>query len=656
MGQFDRAAYQAEVKQFINESESSVLGKLTQNHCFRHLEEQQISAWIYQIKTLQEALAGFEDGYIFFEFEIPRIGKRADVVLLLSGNILVLEYKVGSDSYDSSSIDQVYDYALDLKNFHSASHLRSITPILVATRAAQIRLELSIGGDGVAKPLLVNSESLRKLFNEMPIQPPMSISECIAWANSEYRPTPTIIEAAQRLYEGHTVEEISRSDSGAINLTKTYGKVAEVIEYAKTNNKKVVCLVTGVPGAGKTLAGLNIATKRKRFVDDEHAVFLSGNSPLVAVLKEALARNKIESISHLPKAERIKKSVAYREASTFIQNIHHFRDEYLKTDNAPVEKVVIFDEAQRAWNQEKTSSFMKTKKRIQNFNMSEPEFLLSVMNRHDDWCVVVFLIGDGQEINTGEGGISEWFKALEKSYQDWDIFCSDKVVEANESANRGNLKIDIEPDLHLAVSLRSFRAENLSAFMGSVINGDLIGAKAYKNKLTDYPIYLTRSFEVAKRKLRSLARGNERIGLVASSNAIRLKPEGIYIKGGIDPPLWFLNGKSDIRSSFSLEDVATEFDIQGLELDWVGLCWDANYRFLDGKWCTANFSGTKWQAVHKLEQQSYIANSYRVLLTRGRQGLVIFIPLGDDSDETRPVKFYEGTCEFLKSCGIEEIF
>jgi hypothetical protein len=234
MGQFDRAAYQAEVKQFLDESESSILGKLTQNHCFRHLEEQQISAWVYQIKNLQEALVGFEDGYIFFEFEIPRIGKRADVVLLLSGNMLVLEYKVGSDGCDSSSIDQVYDYGLDLKNFHSASHLRSITPILVATRAVQVSLELSVGRDGVAKPLLVNSDSLKKLFNEIPKQQPMSVSECIAWANSEYRPTPTIVEAAQCLYEGHTVEEISRSDSGAINLTKTYAKVADVIQYAKT--------------------------------------------------------------------------------------------------------------------------------------------------------------------------------------------------------------------------------------------------------------------------------------------------------------------------------------------------------------------------------------------------------------------------------------
>ena len=323
--------------------------------------------------------------------------------------------------------------------------------------------------------------------------------------------------------------------------------------------------------------------------------------------------------------------------------------------------MVIFDEAQRAWNKEQTSSFMKRKRGQDNFSMSEPDFLLSVMNRHKDWCVVVCLIGGGQEINTGEAGITEWITALKKNYQDWEIHFSDEIFKSDYALSRewledqGPLKLHIEPDLNLSVSLRSFRAEKLSAFISAVISGDAIRAREIKGHLTNYPIYLTRDLEKAKDQLRQWARGSERIGLVASSNAIRLKPSGIFVKGEIDPTLWFLKGKSDIRSSHYLEDVATEFDVQGLEIDWVGVCWDANFRVEDGKWITYNFSGSKWQSVHDLEKQKYIANSYRVLLTRGRQGIVIFVPDGNDADPTRKKTFYDQTYDFLKICGIGEI-
>ena len=657
----NRFAYKAKVNQFLVHQEDVILGQLTNQHKFRQLEQQQINSWRRQITELKQTLVSFPGATLLLEFEIPRIGKRVDAILVLNGSILVLEYKVGAKSYDSASIDQAYDYALDLKNFHKASHHLNIVPILIATDAPNKNLSFNIGADGIANPILANSKNLSSVLNLISNLLPKDEINVDVWISSTYHPTPTIVEAAQALYKGHRVEEISRSDAGAINLTKTCSHVSRVIDDTKANNKKVICLITGTAGAGKSLAGLNIATERMRYLENEHAVFLSGNGPLVAVLREALVQDQLAENDSLPKEERIKRKPAEQKASAFIQNIHHFRDDNLVSAEPPIEKVVIFDEAQRAWNKEQTSSFMKRKRGQDNFSMSEPDFLLSVMNRHKDWCVVVCLIGGGQEINTGEAGITEWITALKQNYQDWEIHFSDEIFNSDYAISRewledqGPLKLHIEPDLNLSVSLRSFRAEKLSAFVGAIISGDANKAKEINGHLINYPIYLTRDLEKAKDKLRRWARGSERIGLVASSNAIRLKPYGIFVKSEIDPTLWFLKGKGDIRSSHYLEDVATEFDVQGLEIDWVGVCWDANFRIEDGRWVTYNFSGSKWQSVHDLQKQKYIANSYRVLLTRGRQGIVIFVPEGDDSDQTRKKTFYDQTYEFLKNCGIGEI-
>ena len=657
----NRFAYKAKVNQFLVHQEDVILGQLTNQHKFRQLEQQQINSWRRQITELKQTLVSFPGATLLLEFEIPRIGKRVDAILVLNGSILVLEYKVGAKSYDSASIDQAYDYALDLKNFHKASHHLNIVPILIATDAPNKNLSFNIGADGIANPILANSNNLSSVLNLISNSLPKTEINVDVWISSTYHPTPTIVEAAQALYKGHRVEEISRSDAGAINLTKTCSHVSRVIDDTKANNKKVICLITGTAGAGKSLAGLNIATERMRYLENEHAVFLSGNGPLVAVLREALVQDQLAENDSLPKEERIKRKPAEQKASAFIQNIHHFRDDNLVSAEPPIEKVVIFDEAQRAWNKEQTSSFMKRKRGQDNFSMSEPDFLLSVMNRHKDWCVVVCLIGGGQEINTGEAGITEWITALKQNYQDWEIHFSDEIFNSDYAISRewledqGPLKLHIEPDLNLSVSLRSFRAEKLSAFVGAIISGDANKAKEINGHLINYPIYLTRDLEKAKDKLRRWARGSERIGLVASSNAIRLKPYGIFVKSEIDPTLWFLKGKGDIRSSHYLEDVATEFDVQGLEIDWVGVCWDANFRIEDGRWVTYNFSGSKWQSVHDLQKQKYIANSYRVLLTRGRQGIVIFVPEGDDSDQTRKKTFYDQTYEFLKNCGIGEI-
>ncbi|HID91896.1 TPA: DUF2075 domain-containing protein, partial [Candidatus Peregrinibacteria bacterium] len=480
------------------------------------------------------------------------------------------------------------------------------------------------------------------------------------WESSIYKPTPTIIEAAQALYKGHDVKEISRSDGGAINLSKTSDCIDNIIDYSKLNNKKSICFVTGVPGAGKTLAGLNIANQRMNIDENEHAVFLSGNGPLVDVLREALTRDEVQNAKN--NGNKITKKEAAIKANAFIQNIHHFRDDALVTNEAPTEKVVVFDEAQRAWTHKQATSFMKRKKSIEDFNMSEPEFLIDVMNRHDNWCTIVCLIGGGQEINTGEAGLEEWVNSLKNKFPEWGIYYSDLIVRNTNYLKDEKLQNWLESNaiqktnLHLAVSVRSFRSEKLSEFIHAILENDvLLANKIYSQDLINqYPMFITRNFEVAKKWLKEKARGNERVGVIASSGARRLKPFGIDIKSQIDPPVWFLNDKNDVRSSYFLEEVATEFDIQGLELDWTCVCWDSDLYIENNKWKFRKFKGTRWQNVNQDIQKSYLLNAYRVLLTRARQGMIIFVPEGDPEDKTRNPKIYDELYNYLESTGIRE--
>jgi hypothetical protein len=651
-----RSYYSESVSSFLKESNESILGKLAKNNIFS-LKEKQRNSWIQQIEILKENLTFCPEAHLLFEFTIPRMGKRVDNILIWKGIIYVIEFKVGDSTYFKGARDQVMDYALDLKNFHEESHDKIIVPILVSTQGLEEENELHVDSDYIYSPLLANRNNLGELINEVNKMTVKHASiDPVKWENGVYKPTPTIIEAAQALYQGHSVEDISRSDSGAINLSKTSTKVNQIIDYAKVNKEKVICFITGVPGAGKTLAGLNIANSRHNFVEEEHAVFLSGNGPLVNVLREALARNEITN------HPEIKKSEARKKVGAFIQNIHHFRDEYLKTDRAPIEKVIIFDEAQRAWNREQTSKFMKEKRGINGFNMSEPEFLISVMDRHLDWAVIICLIGGGQEINTGEAGLPEWFFALRHKFSNWKVYVSDQITDNEYMRDYSfyeitkGLNFHLEKELHLSVSVRSFRSEKLSHVIKSLLDLELNNAKeTYKLIKENYPIVVTRDLSKAKTWLRKRARGTERIGIIASSGGLRLKPYGVWVKNSIDPANWFLNDKDDIRSSYFLEDVATEFDVQGLELDWVCLAWDADLRLVDGTWSYNNFSGTKWNNINKAEKQVYLKNAYRVLLTRARQGMVIFVPEGDINDQTRLPLFYDETYEYLKSIGFDEI-
>lgn len=649
---------------FLRKSNAEILGSVTDQSSFS-IDPTQRDAWRGQIdllKKLKLPINKTDRAKIYFEYTIPRLGRRADVLLIVGHVLFVVEFKVGESYYSAAALDQVWDYALDLKNFHEGSHAACIVPILVATDAPARNVELvgTVHEDGLVRPVRSNPQTLQlaideslKFFDGADIDIP-------TWESSRYLPTPTIIEAARALYADHAVEAISRHGAGAHNLAVTSKAVDQIIESAKVRRKKAICFVTGVPGAGKTLVGLDVANRHMDKDDASYSVFLSGNGPLVSVLVEALARDKFERAKQI--GTPIRKGEARKGVEAFIQNVHHFRDEYLKSATAPAEHVVLFDEAQRAWTLEQTRTFMERKKGRPGFNHSEPEFLISCLDRHEEWAVVVCLVGGGQEINTGEAGISEWLDAVFNHFQGWEVHVSPHL---NESEYRCQASLDNvlalpgaipNPDLHLATSMRSFRAESLSKFVREVLDLDSSTAKQTLQELSQrYPIKLTRDLDVAKRWLKDQARGSERYGIVVSSQAERLKPHAIDVRVKTDPVRWFLDGKDDTRSSYYLEDVATEFQVQGLELDWSCVVWDGDLRFNDSAWSHHEFKGTRWNRVNKFERKRYLENAYRVLLTRARQGMVLVIPEGDPDDPTRAHEFYDPTYNYLKSLGISEL-
>lgn len=659
----NRAYYSEYLVNFLSTNDDEVYGKISGAYDLAKLEIQQSNAWKRQIKILKNNLLGL-NGKLYFEFNIPRMGKRVDNILIIDNCIFVIEFKVGSSSYDNHSKEQVLGYALDLNNFHEGSHNKIIIPILVAEHANHQKTNINQRFENLYDTICTNANNLRSAINEclLYFKSP-EILNVENWEKSVYKPTPTIIEAATILYRNHSVKEISRSDAGAENLSKTSECISEIIDFSKKNRRKSICFITGVPGAGKTLAGLNIANLRSDYEKEEHTVFLSGNMPLVAVLQEALTTDKINTFKLLGKKEN--KKVVASQVKSFIQLIHHFRDASLKdSENPPIEKVTIFDEAQRAWTLKKTSDFMKQKKGHSDFNKSEPEFLIEVMDRHKDWCTIICLIGGGQEINTGEAGLEEWISPFSHNFKEWDIYYSPRIIEdENYIKNKAvlnvlkNRKATLKPELHLSVSLRSFRSAKLSEFIDRLIKCDTEETiELYKRYIQNtYPIKITRDLETAKKWLKQFEFGSNRIGLVASSGARRLRPLGINIKEKIDAPKWFLNSKDDVRSSFFLEEVATEFDIQGLELDYTCVAWDGNLFYSNGIWNCQKFTGSSWKKINKKEDLNYLLNSYQVLLTRARQGMVIYVPYGSNDDHTRQHNLYDGTYNYLKSIGIEEI-
>ena len=708
----NRCLFVSDFEDFVKKDKRTILGELCENYHGEALTTTR-EAWSAEITILQSVLSVFSstDGQIIFEYDIPRLGKRIDVVLLLKGIIFCLEFKVGETKILESDIDQVFDYALDLKNFHKFSHDHIIVPILIATEhhTFSTQVNMSIYDDRIVNPLICGKTGIANLIEKvLACFPGESIIDP-NWVISPYAPTPTIIEAARSLYENHSVENITRHEADNVSTDRTIAYILEVIQKSKINRKKSICFVTGVPGAGKTLVGLDVAIKQTyqggdEPVEDEGAVYLSGNGPLVAVLMEALSQDNYKKC--LIRGQKKKLSESRREVAKSIQMIHRYRDNMLAKIKNPVENgvleidpekavkvekagfgevehVAIFDEAQRSWTHKRLADYLKrggtygNKLKVPNFPVSEAAFLIWSLDQREDWATIVCLVGGGQEINTGEAGISEWIKALNENFTSWDIYISPKLTEPEYAEGKvnellkDNRNVTYAEDLHLGVSLRSYRAEKLSAFVHAVLSFDGEAATLYKEIKGNYPIVLTRDMAKAKAWLHQKARGSERTGVLVTKESARFKPLSIHLlpSGDENAVHWFLEDKLDVRSSNYLEDAATEIQVQGLELDYTCVLWDADMRCINNKWHFYRFNGqTKWieqtaTTENKKELMQYMLNAYRVLLTRARVGMVICVPYGNANktaggfweDSTRLPEYYDGTYQYLKDMGIEEI-
>ena len=706
-----RCLYHSSFQNFMKADNNSIFGTLCENYHGEAITTTR-DAWRGEISVLKDALRIFDnDGEIIFEYDIPRLGKRIDVVLLLKGIIFCIEFKVGASRILETDMDQVLDYALDLKNFHKFSDDRIIVPILVATKYQNLssNIQMSVYDDKVVNPLVTGETGIAnlivKVLEYFPNESPVNSN----WVISPYAPTPTIIEAAKTLYENHSVENITRHEADKVSTDRTIAYILKVVQDSKRENKKSICFVTGVPGAGKTLVGLEVAIKQtyqgnQEPVKDEGAVYLSGNGPLVAVLNEALAQDNYKKCRE--KGEPKKLTDSRREVSKSIQMIHRYRDNMLAKIKNPVENgileidphravrmeqagfgevehVAIFDEAQRSWTHKRLADYLKrggtygNKLKVPNFPLSEAAFLIWSLDQREDWATIVCLVGGGQEINTGEAGISEWIKALNEKFPHWNVYISPKLTETEYAEGKVNNLLKDNPNvtysdsLHLGVSLRSFRAEKLSAFVHSLLSFDGMASAIYDEIKEKYPIVLTRDIVKAKKWLHDKVRGTERTGVLITKESARFKPLGIHVlpSGDENAVHWFLEDKVDTRASNYLEDAATEIQVQGLELDYTCVLWDADMRYENGEWKFYRFNGqTKWveqkaDTESRREQIKYMLNAYRVLLTRARIGMVICVPYGNPNktvsgfweDSTRLPEFYNGTYEYLKSLGIEEI-
>ena len=706
-----RCMYDNSFSGFLHDPDMAVLGVL-HDHYHGDSRSTTTEAWKEEIRIMRSVVSAYEgEGHIIFEYDIPRLGKRIDVVLLLRGIVFCIEFKVGESQKLEPDVDQVLDYALDLKNFHKFSEDKIIVPILVPTRYPRTTsiVQSSIYDDKVVNPLVTGEAGLSRLIASVLERFPHETPVDRKWIISPYAPTPTIIEAARSLYENHSVENITRHEADHVSTDRTIRYILQVIRESKARGRKSICFVTGVPGAGKTLVGLDVAVKQTyqgqdKPVEDEGAVYLSGNGPLVAVLTEALAQDDFRRCRE--SGDKKKLSDSRREVGKSIQMIHRYRDNMLAKIKNPVvngvleidptkavrmetagygevEHVAIFDEAQRSWTHKRLADYLKrggtygNKLKVPNFPISEAAFLIWSLDQREDWATIVCLVGGGQEINTGEAGIAEWIAALNDKFPHWDVYISPKLTDAEYAEGRvnellaGKENVTYAEDLHLAVSLRSFRAEKLSAFVHALLSFDPSAPALYAEIRDRYPIVLTRDMAKARKWLHEKVRGTERTGVLVTKESARFKPLAIHIlpSGDENAVHWFLEDKADTRSSNYLEDAATEIQVQGLELDYTCLLWDADMRVDRGRWHFFRFNGqTKWVELtptseSRQEQIRYMLNAYRVLLTRARSGMVICVPEGNPNktasgfweDSTRLPEYYDGTYEYLKSIGLIEI-
>lgn len=700
--------YSASIKDFFSTNDNHIIGILTQCNAFDS-KRTTIASWKEEIKTLKIALRNYqgEDGFVAFEYTIPRVDGRIDCIIGLRGILFVLEFKTGETQDINEDKDQLMQYVTDLKNYHFESYDIPIVPMWVIPNAdiPISRLIRPTTNENIFGLMTVSVSTISNVVRKVLTSEYANKIDINAnnWLHSPYCPTSNIIEAARKLYANHKVEDINRSDARGEDLVRTTKAIISLINQAKAHNEKYLCMVTGVPGAGKTLIGLSVATLHQNEEQTNRSVYLSGNRPLVMVLQEALAldakdRSKDELEKKLATIENKKEKKAYKKAhkvnmtdirsriKQFIQPVPNWRKEYLKgilvsgkgeevsivkdlnyqykgqgEYYIPYDHVSIYDEAQRAWEAKENASYVRNKeKHLSNFpEWSEPRFLISCMDRHPDWAVYICLIGNGQDINHGEAGTAEWIRSI-KLFDKWKTFAPSDILNDKEVAKEVyGLKINYLDQLHLCTNLRSIRAENLAAFVDAILCMRIETAKNILSDLDRYPIRITRDLKKAKQWVKENARPNERYGALASSKGQRLKPEALILlppnskKEQVIP--WFLGDKKKVNSSYYMEDVATEFQIQGLEIDWAVVAWDADFRYSEEGWKQYQFRGSKWTNIKKEEIRRYQINAYRVILTRARRGMVIYVPVGSDEDHTRKSEFYSSTYDYFKQIGIKEI-
>lgn len=614
--------------------------RLVETH---HLNrESQIRAWRIQIVLLRIALSGLPGSWrVLLEYPLLRLGRRIDAVILTDQAILVLEFKVGATGFGAADRAQVEDYALDLFDFHAASRDHPVVPLLVATEARPASPAWPLLWHAVAPVLDVGAGALADVMRQIANRaPPLAPLIAAAWEAAPYRPVPTIVEAARMLYGRHGVAEIAAARAETGNLTRTTDALLRAMRTARLAHQHLVLFVTGIPGAGKTLCGLNVV-----FGADSGAAFLTGNLPLVHVMREALARDAQGQGRSLRQARQ--------ETESALQPLIGFLRDNLSRSGAPHEHVIIFDEAQRAWDAE-------FGRRKFGHAASEAALFLDIMHRHHDWAVIVALVGGGQEINTGEAGLAEWGRAL-LARPTWRIRAAPAAL--NNSDPRQLLfttapaTLEIDPALHLDVPVRSIRCGEVASWVDAVLAGDADRATGIAAE--GLPVLLTRSLAALRSALRRRARGTRRSGLVCSAGAKRLIADGLWPEfPHLDRDAvanWFLRRWPDVRASDALEIPATQFAIQGLELDFVGLAWGNDLVRHDGGWSARAFIGSGWQQRRRDAGVAYMINTYRVLLTRARYETIIWVPRGDQSDATRPTWEFDEIAAFFESCGVGQL-
>lgn len=651
------------VREFLRTAAAEIIGALAvaQIRHFRLNEAQQLRAWEATITMLRPALAALPEAAgwrVLLEYPMLRLGRRPDVILLTGFAILVLEIKAGDTPPTLDDRRPVVDYALDLQDFHAGSRAHPIVPILVSERAPIARAALPLPlGHGATSALDANAQTLPALLRELDrhiarVARPLDAE---AWLCAPYRPVPTIVDAACMLYAKHGVADIRAARSDAINLRATTSTILMEIGKARADELRLILFVTGIPGSGKTLCGLNTIFGAE---DAGRGTCLTGNPTLVHVLREALTRDAVHCGA--------KRSDAGRKMLSAIQALPKFRDHYLANAiHVPAERIVVIDEAQRCWSAEWARA--KTRDKPVPLTRSEPTHLLEAMARHDGFCAVVCLVGGGQEIHAGEGGLAEWGNALRQAAADgiaWRVRAAPDLLSTIDPRQRLGPLNDLQTlhALHLDVPLRQIRSTAAAVWVDQVLAGDAQAAMAVAMEAGDLPFLLTREAAAMRSWLHAQARGLRRAGLLASSGAARLRAEGF---GAELPHMdasavahWFLDRfPDDVRASDALEVLATEFSCQGLELDYVGLCWDADLIRETGRasWRVRNFRGTDWQAPRQAETIANQINTYRVLLTRARYETVIFVPRGEEGDRTRKPATYDAIADFLLACGARKL-